>query len=124
MSDGTFEGRRLISEKNLRATQTSRMVVRYEADYARDTEMTQYTYGLGWNIQDYRAHHTVWHGGAIDDFHANITLAPKAKLGIIVLTNQTHSNIRSALRSIYCSACRAKIGSQSTLRRPRARKPC
>jgi hypothetical protein len=51
------------------------------------TDMTQASYGLGWHIYDYRGH-LVWeHGGAIDGFRAKVLLAPKQKVGVVVLGN-------------------------------------
>src|SRR5216684_1944542 len=50
-------------------------------------ETTQFSYGLGWAISDYRGHLLIAHGGGIDGFRATVQLAPRAKLGLVVLAN-------------------------------------
>ncbi len=99
LSGGTFEGKRLISERNLQEMQTPQMAMRPE-DWGRNwnPETIQSSYGLGWMIHDYRGLHLVSHGGAIDGFRANITLVPREKLGVVVLTNLGSDNMPEALR--------------------------
>jgi hypothetical protein len=88
LGDGTFGGRRLLSAKNLRETHTPQMVIRLEgAARATHPEATQLSYGLGWNIADYRGHLTWSHTGGTEGFRSRIVLVPRAKLGIILLMN-------------------------------------
>lgn len=44
-------------------------------------------YGLGWFIGLHEGHYIVAHGGGIDGFVSEVTLYPKEKLGVVVLTN-------------------------------------
>lgn len=44
-------------------------------------------YGLGWFIALHEGHYVVAHGGGIDGFISMVTLYPKEKLGVVVLTN-------------------------------------
>jgi CubicO group peptidase (beta-lactamase class C family) len=97
LGDGTFEGKRLVSAANLAETHTPQMVIRVEADSAKDTETTQASYGLGWSLQDYRGHLLVSHGGGIDGYLTNITLVPKAKIGIVILSNLSPSPLPTAV---------------------------
>jgi CubicO group peptidase (beta-lactamase class C family) len=99
LNDGTFEKKRLISERNLREMHTPQMAMRPD-DWGRswNPETIQSSYGLGWTIHDYRGLHLVSHGGAIDGFRAAITLVPREKLGIVVLTNLGSDNMPEALR--------------------------
>jgi hypothetical protein len=55
----------------------------------------QMSYGLGWLIYDYRGQLIVSHGGSINGFRAQITLVPKARLGLVLLCNldQTRMNV-------------------------------
>jgi CubicO group peptidase (beta-lactamase class C family) len=96
LGDGTFDGKRLVSMKNLMETRSPQMVIRLEG-LARDMNphTHQMNYGMGWVLQDYRGHFLVSHAGAIDGFRAHITLVPDAKLGIVILSNlhQTQMNI-------------------------------
>jgi CubicO group peptidase (beta-lactamase class C family) len=88
LGDGTWQGRRLVSAKNLAETQTAHILLRLEG-YARtmnpDTHFLGY--GLGWIVQDYRGKRILMHGGAIDGFRAHFTLVPEARLGIALLNN-------------------------------------
>jgi hypothetical protein len=44
-------------------------------------------YGLGWFTALHEGHYIVAHGGGIDGFISMVTLYPKEKLGVVVLTN-------------------------------------
>jgi CubicO group peptidase (beta-lactamase class C family) len=44
-------------------------------------------YGLGWDVDNYRGHRRVHHGGAIDGFIAATTLFPDDDLGMVVFAN-------------------------------------
>lgn len=99
LNEGEFEGRRIVSKKNLEETHTPQMVIRMDDDSrSLNDETFQTSYGLGWVIQDYRGKLMVSHGGAIDGFRAQITLLPKEKTGIVVLTNLGQINMAEALR--------------------------
>jgi CubicO group peptidase (beta-lactamase class C family) len=99
LSDGVFEGKRLISSRNMAEMHTPQMVI-LPADWGRsyNPETHQITYGMAWTIHDYRGLHLVSHGGAIDGFRANITLLPDQKIGIVVLSNLDQENMPEALR--------------------------
>jgi CubicO group peptidase (beta-lactamase class C family) len=85
LGDGTWEGKRLVSVKNLREMHTPQMVVR-SATLPSDVT-TQRSYGLGWDVQDYRGKPMVEHGGSIDGFRSRVVLLPKDKMGVAVLCN-------------------------------------
>ena len=58
---------------------------------------TFFSYGLGWFVQDYRGH-TVWmHTGSIDGMCAIIGLLPEERIGVYVLENLDHAELRHAL---------------------------
>lgn len=92
-------GRPVIQGKTFQETHTPQMAMRPE-DWGRNftDETNQISYGLGWFLQDYRGHHTVNHGGAIDGFRAQITLLPRDNYGIVVLANLGEANMPEALR--------------------------
>ncbi len=98
LADGTLNGRRLVSAKNLQETHRPQTIIRLEGD-VRDMnpDTVQISYGMGWVIQDYRGRLLVSHAGAIDGFRAHITLMPKARLGIVLLNNLDHSQMNLAL---------------------------
>jgi CubicO group peptidase (beta-lactamase class C family) len=88
LGDGTWEGKKLVSAKNLAETHTPQMVmplgVETQIVYP---ETAQMSYGMGWVIQDYRGQKLVWHDGGIDGFSAYVALVPRARLGIVILAN-------------------------------------
>src|SRR5262249_47758473 len=55
------------------------------------------SYGMGWLIYDYRGHLLVMHAGAIDGFRAQVLLAPKDRLGIVVGCNLQWTRMNLAL---------------------------
>ena len=56
-----------------------------------------FSYGLGWFIQDYQGE-TVWmHTGSIDGMSAIIGLLPDRNVGVYVLANLDHAELRHAL---------------------------
>jgi CubicO group peptidase (beta-lactamase class C family) len=56
-----------------------------------------FSYALGWFVQDYHGR-TVWmHTGSIDGMSAIIGLIPEQKLGVYVLANLDHAELRHAL---------------------------
>jgi CubicO group peptidase (beta-lactamase class C family) len=88
LGDGLFNGRRLVSAKNLAETHAPQMIIRLEGaarDMNPDTHLMNY--GMGWVLQDYRGKFLISHAGAIDGFRAHITLVPDAKLGLVLLNN-------------------------------------
>jgi CubicO group peptidase (beta-lactamase class C family) len=95
LGDGTWEGKRLVSVKNLREMHTPQMVVR-SATLPSDVT-TQRSYGLGWAVQDYRGKQMVEHGGAIDGFRSRVVLLPKEKIGVAVLCNLGGTSCPDAL---------------------------
>jgi CubicO group peptidase (beta-lactamase class C family) len=52
------------------------------------TQASFHTYGLGWDLRDYRGKKLVSHGGALSGFLSRTALIPELKLGVVVLTNQ------------------------------------
>lgn len=105
LGDGTWQGRRLLSESNLREPHTPQIVLRLEG-YARwmSPDSNFLTYGLGWIVQDYRGKKVIMHGGAIDGFRTHLTLVPEAKLGIALLNNLDGTNANVALSNMIVDA--------------------
>jgi CubicO group peptidase (beta-lactamase class C family) len=56
-----------------------------------------FSYGFGWFIQDYRGQHVWMHTGSINGLCALIGLMPHDKLGVYVLENLDHAEIRHGL---------------------------
>lgn len=99
LNGGMLDGKRLISERNVAEMHTPQTAMRpQDAGREWNPDTIQSSYGLGWFILDYRGLHLVSHGGAIDGFRAIITLLPREKMGIVVLSNLDQDNLPEALR--------------------------
>lgn len=100
LSDGSVDGKRVLSSVQLKEMHTPQIEMsrQHEALESLLPEHNFFSYGLGWFIHDYRGHVLVWHSGDIDGFSALITLVPKSKLGIVILSNLDGSYMRYALQ--------------------------
>ncbi|HEY0778871.1 MAG TPA: serine hydrolase [Gemmatirosa sp.] len=56
-----------------------------------------FTYGFGWFLQDYRGEPVAMHTGSIDGMSAIIGLLPERRVGVYVLANLDHAELRHAL---------------------------
>jgi CubicO group peptidase (beta-lactamase class C family) len=98
LNGGEFEGKRLVSAAQLGETHSPQMVNRLVSPTRElQPEFTQTTYGLGWAINHYRGEMLVMHAGVLSGFRALVTMAPRQKLGIVVLANQNGTNLPEAL---------------------------
>jgi CubicO group peptidase (beta-lactamase class C family) len=86
MNQGKVGDKQVISERSLLETQTPQIVSGGDLKY---DESFYVSYAMGWGVYAYRGHHTIRHGGGIDGFTSNVTVLPKDKLGIVVLTNSS-----------------------------------
>ncbi|HSE30319.1 MAG TPA: serine hydrolase [Pyrinomonadaceae bacterium] len=80
LAGGTFNGKRLVSEKGFNETITKQMNVAGTVDY-----------GLGWFLRQWNGHKVVEHGGNIDGFNSQVAFMPDQKLGFVLMTNVTGS---------------------------------
>lgn len=89
LNDGEFEGKQIISKKNLDETRKPHTVVPIENPdkYGIDHGTNLQTYCLGWNKLEYRGHIIFSHGGWLRGFTSNTTLVPSKRIGFTVLTN-------------------------------------
>jgi hypothetical protein len=62
-----------------------------EGDFARFSRFT--SYGLGWQVHDYRGVTCLSHGGAHTGFRARCMMVPDKKLGVFVLCNMGPSAV-------------------------------
>ena len=91
LGDGTFNGRRLVSEKSFAELTKKQMNIAGPVDY-----------GLGWFLRQWNGHKVVEHGGNIDGFNAQVALMPDQKLGFVLLTNVTASPLGAfAMNTIW-----------------------
>ncbi|PSJ54988.1 serine hydrolase domain-containing protein [Kumtagia ephedrae] len=86
LANGTFEGRELVSAKNLAVTKTPRIGMSDSVSYA-----------MGWVVQSTPNGRVVWHNGGTTAFGAYIGTAPDKDVGVIVLTNETNVGLPDAI---------------------------
>src|SRR5262249_41110840 len=87
LGDGTWQGKRLVSEANLRLVHSPQTVIPDPAPDVRFTEIGHTADVLAWFASAYRGHSLVHHAGGIDGFNALLSLLPDDHIGVIVLTN-------------------------------------
>jgi len=98
LNGGTFGGKRLISEANLRETHTPQIVIRMgPAVSAMNPETQQISYGMAWVIQDYRGRLQIMHAGLIDGFRVHLTLLPRDGYAFAILANREGTRMNLAL---------------------------
>lgn len=77
-----------------------------------------FTYGFGWFLEDYRGEEVVMHTGSIDGMSALIGLLPDRRVGVYVLANLDHAEVRHAIMyrvfDAYLDAPRAPARDWST----------
>ncbi len=98
LNDGVFNGKRLISSKNMQEMHTPQIVVPAgEIPTVFFPDSMQLSYGFGWFIQDYHGHQLILHPGDIDGFEALTVLIPEIHTGYEVLVNLGGDSYRQAL---------------------------
>lgn len=100
LADGVAsDGERLLEEGTVGELFTPQIVLREGMFYptARLTEPDFMSYGLGWFQQDYRGRKVDFHTGSIDGMVAIVGLIREQGLGVVVLANRDHVELRHAL---------------------------
>jgi CubicO group peptidase (beta-lactamase class C family) len=91
LNGGVYEGKRLISEKNVREMQSPQMVIPLDGEIPTVffPDSIQLSYGMGWFVQDYRGHQLIIHAGDIDGFATMVVLIPEIHTGYFVVINSS-----------------------------------
>jgi hypothetical protein len=89
LQDGVLDGRRFVSEASMRELHSPQVEIPTtpEMRAARLVEGGRASYGLGWQVMDYRGHPLLWHSGNGDGQIAYMALLPADRLGVAVLVN-------------------------------------
>ena len=90
---GEFEGKRLVSRRRLRHTQTRQIDVAPKQDY-----------GMGWFLGRWKRSRELQHGGNIDGFSAMVAFLPKEQLGLVLLTNASTTPLQETIRALVWGA--------------------
>jgi CubicO group peptidase (beta-lactamase class C family) len=98
LDSGRVGGKRLVSAATFDMLFTPQAIVPGDF-YPAWTEIKPHvvTYGLGWFLFDYHGHRVAMHTGSIDGMSAIIGLVPDQRVGVVVLVNQDHGELRHAL---------------------------
>ncbi|HEX8694783.1 MAG TPA: serine hydrolase, partial [Longimicrobium sp.] len=99
LDSARLNGRRLVSARQHAAWTTPQFVVPLERFYpaARAAGTHLAAYGLGWFLQDYRGRLVAMHTGSIDGMSAIVGMLPEEGVGVVVLANLDHAEVRHAL---------------------------
>ncbi len=98
LDSGRVGGKRLLSERTFRELLTPQTIAD-PAIYPTFAVIRPHfiTYGLGWFLHDYAGRAVAMHTGSINGMSALIGLVPDERLGVYVLVNADHAELRHAL---------------------------
>jgi CubicO group peptidase (beta-lactamase class C family) len=99
LDSARVNGQRLISARAFAQLFQPQVIVP-DAEFYPTTRLTRphwTTYGLGWFQQDYAGRFLAFHTGSLDGRTAIIGLVPDAHMGVVVLGNLDHAEVRHAL---------------------------
>jgi hypothetical protein len=98
LDSGRVGGKRLLSEATFRELLSPQVIAPREIYSTMPLVRPHFfTYGLGWFLHDYQGQAVAMHTGSIDGMSALIGLIPDRRLGIYVLANLDHAELRHAL---------------------------
>lgn len=98
LDSGRVNGKRLISESNFNQWLSPQTVADINTYPALQLSRPHFfLYGLAWFLQDYNGQAVAMHTGSIDGMSALIGLIPDKKLGVYILANADHVELRHAL---------------------------
>ena len=99
LAEGSWEGRQLLAPATVAELFRPQTVIPAGQFYptAALTRPRWTTYGLGWFQQDFQGRMVQYHTGSIDGMVAIAGLVPDEELGLVVLANRDHAELRHAL---------------------------
>ena len=98
IDSGRVGDKRLIQQKTFAELITPQIEAPIEEYPALQVAKPDYfSYGLGWFIQDYRGQQVWMHTGSINGLCAIIGIEPNKRLGVYVLENLDHAELRHGL---------------------------
>lgn len=96
----TPDGKQLISAKQVAElwSEQTPMPIKEPKSPLAATKPNFLSYGLGFQLRDYKGHKIAMHGGALQGFYSTVLMVPDQELGIAILTNAENS---PAMASLY-----------------------
>jgi len=101
INGGKFKGKQVIPRVYISDAIKAHMATGAGPSGRATSEIFSANYGLAWDVDAYRGHYTVSHGGNIDGFTASTTFYPNDSIGIVVLANQSNSPVPEILKRVY-----------------------
>jgi CubicO group peptidase (beta-lactamase class C family) len=96
LNDGKVGARQVIPLAAIQATRQPQDIV---GGVTHPNGETGYQlYGLGWFLEAYHDRQIVMHTGGVNGYVSSVTLVPKERLGIIILTNTDQNEFYDALK--------------------------
>ena len=88
LGDGTWEGKRIISEAAMQEMHSPQMIIATtkEMRAARGVHFFG-AYALGWQVMDYRGRPMRWHSGNANGMPSYMAILPEQKIGVCVMIN-------------------------------------
>lgn len=99
LGDGTWDGKRLISEESLKEMHRPQVIG--SPYFWEFPEIQSAEYGLGWFTDIYRGVKMINHGGNTNGFSSQLTLLPGSKDAIVALSNANSSFSVNALGHVF-----------------------
>jgi hypothetical protein len=92
-------GRRVLAPATFAELFTPQQIVPPSQFYptAKETNPHVVSYGLGWFLHEYRGRRVAMHTGSIDGMSAIVGMLPDERVGVVVLANLDHAELRHAL---------------------------
>lgn len=89
------EGKRLFSEKQAMEmwAPVTPMPITPLPDALKPAQPTQQAYALGWQVQDYRGHRIIQHGGGVFGSITRVVLIPDRQVGFAIMMNSEDSGM-------------------------------
>lgn len=98
LDSARLDGKRLLSPAAFHQLFTPQAIVPTDFYPAwRAIRPDVVTYGFGWFLFDYQGHRVAMHTGSIDGMSAIVGLLPDDRVGVVVLINEDHAEVRHAL---------------------------
>jgi CubicO group peptidase (beta-lactamase class C family) len=99
LDSGRVAGKRLVSDTAFAELMRPQVLVPPDGFYptARLTRPSFTAYGMAWFLEDYRGEKVAFHTGSIDGLVAIVGLMPARGLGVVVVANRDHAEVRHAL---------------------------
>ncbi|MCX5678742.1 MAG: serine hydrolase [Candidatus Omnitrophica bacterium] len=95
MNGGSFGSKQLIKADSIKYMQTPKTIIPSENGSPR-----QY-YCQGWVYREYNPYPIIWHNGGTSGAKTMIAFVPKAKIGIVVLSNLDETSLPESLASRF-----------------------